>query len=360
LALVERDGVQNGIDRFIHRKAAELELVVAQPYLVTAPLVAPGSGLDSDIQNDLVPCLVPGPVPGGPTREERTVARGWPAHRPEDRRWAATLIFEAYGQRIGIRATSAAILELAGDRLPPGSTPAAPRDVERWYSLAGQRSEAAWAPIRLEVDGTELFRAPTLHRILDVLEGDLRRYVAEMARDRLFVHAGVVGWGGGAVLLPGPSWSGKTTLVAELVRAGATYYSDEYAVLDEEGRVHPYSCRLGVRLPRGRRRRVAIESLGVAAGTESLPVRLVVLAPYRQGGQWEPRRLSPAHGALSVMAHTIAARRIPATALSTIRRTLRGATVLEGERPEAASVAAAILALCPPTGSAPLDEGGSV
>jgi hypothetical protein len=28
--------------------------------------------------------------------------------------------------------------------------------------------------------------------------------------------------------------------VAELVRAGATYYSDEFAVLDSRGRVHPF------------------------------------------------------------------------------------------------------------------------
>ena len=52
LALVERDGIQNGIDRFIHRKESELSLWVAAPHLVRAPLVPPGSGLDSDVQND--------------------------------------------------------------------------------------------------------------------------------------------------------------------------------------------------------------------------------------------------------------------------------------------------------------------
>jgi GR25 family glycosyltransferase involved in LPS biosynthesis len=348
LGLAERDGVQNGIDRFIHRKAAELDLVVATPYLVTAPLVAPGSGLDSDIQGDDVSC--PGPVdaePTAPARQGPPVGRGWPGARAAERRSGATMTFEVYGRRIGIRASRGDALEAAVDRLPPGWTPAAPGDVDRWYSLTGETGDAGWAPIRLAVDGAELFRAPTLHGVLDVLEGDLRRYVAEMARDRLFVHAGVVGWGGGAVLLPGRSWSGKTTLVAELVRAGATYYSDEYAVLDEEGRTHPYPCRLGVRLARGRRRAVAVESLGAVAGTEPLPVRLVLLTSYREAGRWEPRPLSPGHGALGVMAHTIAARRIPGTAMATIGRALRGATILESERAEAASAAAAILALCP-------------
>ena len=52
LALVERDGIQNGIDRFVHRKEAELEILVATPHIARTTLVPPGSGLDSDIQND--------------------------------------------------------------------------------------------------------------------------------------------------------------------------------------------------------------------------------------------------------------------------------------------------------------------
>ena len=53
-------------------------------------------------------------------------------------------------------------------------------------------------------------------------------------------HAGVVGWRGRAIVIPGRSHAGKSTLVAELVRRGAVYYCDEFAVLHETGRVHPY------------------------------------------------------------------------------------------------------------------------
>ncbi len=52
LSIVERDGIQNGIDRFIHLKEAELEILVATPHVATATLAPPGAGLDSDIQND--------------------------------------------------------------------------------------------------------------------------------------------------------------------------------------------------------------------------------------------------------------------------------------------------------------------
>jgi GR25 family glycosyltransferase involved in LPS biosynthesis len=55
LAIVERDGIQNGIDRFVHRKEAELELLIATPHIARTTLVPPGSGQDSDIQNDFEP-----------------------------------------------------------------------------------------------------------------------------------------------------------------------------------------------------------------------------------------------------------------------------------------------------------------
>ena len=52
LAIVERDGIQNGIDRFMHRKSGELQLFTVTPHIVRTELVPPGSGADSDIQND--------------------------------------------------------------------------------------------------------------------------------------------------------------------------------------------------------------------------------------------------------------------------------------------------------------------
>ena len=50
-------------------------------------------------------------------------------------------------------------------------------------------------------------------------------------------------------MIPGSSFSGKTTLVRALVDAGAVYYSDEFAALDETGRVFRYAKWLSVRRP---------------------------------------------------------------------------------------------------------------
>ena len=83
--------------------------------------------------------------------------------------------------------------------------------------------------------------------VLAMLDSELRGHVADHATDGFFIHAGVVAHRGRGIVIPGDSFSGKTTLVAELVRAGAGYYSDEFAVIDAEGLVHPYARPLSFR-----------------------------------------------------------------------------------------------------------------
>ncbi|HEX8737900.1 MAG TPA: hypothetical protein VF721_21390, partial [Pyrinomonadaceae bacterium] len=91
---------------------------------------------------------------------------------------------------------------------------------------------------------------PSNHTRADVLRGfetQLRLTVAEYAPERVFVHAGVVAWKDLAIVIPARSFQGKTSLVAELVRRGAVYYSDEYAIFDLEGCVHPFPKTLSIR-----------------------------------------------------------------------------------------------------------------
>jgi len=54
------------------------------------------------------------------------------------------------------------------------------------------------------------------------------------------VHAGAIARNGRAVLLPASPGSGKSTLVTALALSGFEYYTDEVAVLTEEGRLLPY------------------------------------------------------------------------------------------------------------------------
>jgi len=159
---------------------------------------------------------------------------------------------------------------------------------------------------RLRIDDQTLAEDSDLKALLDRLTSELTVYVAEHAEDRVFVHAGVVGWNGQALLLPGTSFAGKTTLVAELVRCGATYYSDEYAVLDERGNVHPYARNLQMREPGGRvQRPVSVAQLSGIAGREALPVSHVVFSRYVAGARWTPEPISAGRAALEMMRHAI-------------------------------------------------------
>lgn len=181
----------------------------------------------------------------------------------------------------------------------------------------------------------------TLDVALGMLDAQIRIYVAAHARDRIFVHAGVVARGGRALVIPGESFSGKTTLVSALVQLGATYYSDEYAVLDGEGRVHPYPRRLSIRGDDGSASEERHAGGVAAAGSAELAA--VVVTRYRPGAEWKPTRLSTGQGVLALLANTVPAQERPQESLRAVTRAVAGAIVLDGDRGEAESAAHSML-----------------
>jgi hypothetical protein len=250
----------------------------------------------------------------------------------------AELAVVSYGVCIAVAATDAAALARLAEHLPPGRRVPSSRAVQRAYALDCRDGIG-----RLDVDDRTVAEGAVAD-LVRIFASDVQLYVAEMAPHHVFVHAGAVGWGGRAIVVPGRSLSGKTTLVAELIRAGATYYSDEYAILDDHGRVHPYARTLSIRdggpRPSGQR---TVEDLGGRGGSEPLPVGLVVLTEYRADAVWAPRPLSAGQGALGLFANTVSARRRPAAALSALRHAVEHATVLGGVRGDAGVTATAVL-----------------
>jgi hypothetical protein len=178
---------------------------------------------------------------------------------------------------------------------------------------------------------------------LDLLRSRLEFRVATHAPSRLFVHAGVVEWRGQAIVLPGRSRSGKTTLVAALLRAGARYYSDEFAVLDADGQVHPWARPLRMRGPGLLPQFHPVEALGERAGQRSLPVGLIVVTAHRTGARWRPRPLSPGQALLALIRNTVIARAHPDLTIKILGRAVRGARALASRRDEADAVAPTLL-----------------
>jgi len=178
------------------------------------------------------------------------------------------------------------------------------------------------------------------HELFKYLDTLVRLRVAEFAVDRVFVHAGVVGWNGKAIVFPANSRHGKTTLTAELVRNGATYYSDDYAVFDSDGFVHPFARLLSVRreVPKGQPGKVVdvdVRSLGGTAGTEPLPVGFVLLTEFKDGARWKPKILSPGEGMIEMITQTIPIRRVPEFSLKVLKKITTRATIAKGFRNDA-------------------------
>lgn len=214
------------------------------------------------------------------------------------------------------------------------------RDAQR-FALMRSRESLGY---RLSIDDVMVAESADLQTVLDQFARDLMVHVANHAPDRIFMHAGVVGWQRCAMVFPGTSFAGKTTLVAELVRAGAIYYSDEYAVLDEQGRVYPYPRDLQMRQAgKTEQTAVAVESLNGSAGTAPLTVSHVILTEYVEGGCWLPEPVSAGMAVLEMIRHTIPVQRTPARVMSTLAKMMESATAVRSERGEASKVARALL-----------------
>lgn len=251
------------------------------------------------------------------------------------------IAIEAYGVRALVSTNSAHFYPLIEPALPPGWTECDPADVEQTFHVATRDG----AFFDVEVDGDETTAACDVDMAVEVLETRLKRYVALHAPQNTFVHAGAVASGGRAILIPGPTFSGKTTLVSELLRAGADYLSDEYAVLDDAGSVSSYHRALAMREPDGGWDQSPHEAsdFGAEVPHEPVPVGLVVVTHFRAGTQWRPRELSAGDGVLALLANTVAAQTRPKEALTAASKAVENAIVLEGDRGEAAEVADAIL-----------------
>lgn len=252
--------------------------------------------------------------------------------------------FHAYGVSVGVRSDSPEVIDELPEYLPPGWRPASFTNVPTVFAIcAPAREEAEWC-VRTDTGGEVRF--PGRLAALEYFESTCHLYVAEHARDLAFIHAGVVGLGDAVALFPGRSRAGKSMLTRACVRAGALFYSDEFAILDREGKVHPFPRPLSIRRGEGKRAdRVSVEAVGgrVAAGPGR--VALVLMTRFVPDAVWAPRALTRGQGVLSLLDNAPGARAHPDTVLTIVSEALREACVLETERGEAEETAVRVLEL---------------
>lgn len=258
--------------------------------------------------------------------------------------WATHACFDAFGLRIGLRSNDPAFMREVEPFLPPLRRAAAGRgEVDRLYSVWCGRDKGRVRGLSLVyADAILVGRARARDLAYAALGRDLKIFVAQFATREVLVHAGVVAWNGAAIVLPGRSESGKSTMVASLLAAGAAYYSDEYAVV-RDGRIWPYPAPLHLRGADGAGERwIEVDrELGATVGRRPLRPALVLLTEYQRGGFWrEPRRLSTGAAVAETMWHVAAARERPAFVIDTLTQAFSGARAYQGARGDPADVIA--------------------
>jgi hypothetical protein len=261
--------------------------------------------------------------------------------------WVCSFSVICFGVRIAVRANDPTLLEKLRARLPADAKAYRGSVVDHYFSaILGGPVEGSRARRfhLLYHNHSQLYRGGDLDRLLREYDSIFRLAVAALAPRRVFVHAGVVGWNGHAILMPGRTLSGKTTLTAALVRAGASYFSDEYAVLDDEGRVHPFRKPLSLRTSPGSPQiDTPVEAIGGRAAKHPLPVGLVLVSSYKEGANWKPRTLTPGRGMLALLDNTVNALHVPERCISSIQKVVTQAPVVKTSRGECAAVVPRLL-----------------
>ena len=263
--------------------------------------------------------------------------------------WAAGATVGCLGVSIGLRGSTPAALDTLISWLPRTFSPARTRRVPVVYSLILGGPEPGKRIKRFHIlyrNFTQVARSLDLGVVERAFSRDIALSIGERATRRVLVHAGVVAVNGGAVLIPGKSLSGKTTLTRALVEeGGGLYYSDEFAVLDPRGRVSPWAEPLNIRAVGTTRRGVphSPDSLGLRSGRALLPVRLIVMTDYRKGQRFRPTVAARTEGALGLLEHTLPARRRPRAALRALTSAVARAQIIRGSRGEARDAARTIL-----------------
>ncbi|MBK8467131.1 MAG: hypothetical protein IPL32_15020 [Chloracidobacterium sp.] len=252
--------------------------------------------------------------------------------------------FESYGVVAQITSNVQDMVE-EGERVAIRSLvgqikPAKGKKVEQLFEI--ERTKSSY---RLFVNGEGIASCRGKKKFFKFFDAIMRITIGEHAVDRVFMHAGAVGWKGKGIIFPAQSYQGKSTIVTELVRRGADYYSDDFAIFDRDGLLHPFPRIITMRTRDGEFRHydLPVESIGGVPATELLPVGLVLFTNYEAGAEWNPIKLTPGQGSLEMMPFVLPLRRDPKLSMLALNSIANSAIIARSRRGAAEEFADLIL-----------------
>lgn len=266
----------------------------------------------------------------------------------EKAKWKYTFAFESYGVKIGIRSNNEKLITECRESLsfvfPTGWREIKFDEQAHLFSVHLPKNKKQNSYIYKNDEQVVVQSAGSFK--FDALESQLRLTVAEFAENFVFLHAGAVAYNKKAIIIPGVSFSGKTTLVAELSKRGLEYYSDEYAVIDKKGLLHPFSKKLSMRgiIDDYTQLDIPVEEMGGKKGIKPVEIGMILVTKYKKNARFKPERISSGQGIIESIANSVSVRQNPQLVLQTLSIVVAGAKVIKTNRTEAGKFADKFLA----------------
>lgn len=264
----------------------------------------------------------------------------------------SVLIFSSFGVNVRVESLDTVIVEQLRDKLPdilPAGFEIESESVESEHlfvvkSNAGRRrqgelSAAVDRTFKIIKNGETQSEDLGISELFRTLESKIRLTIAEHAPEFVFLHAGVVEYQGRAILIPGRSFSGKTSLVVELIKNGCRYLSDEYAIIDRESLVRCFPKTLSVRgiIDDYTQKEISVAEVGAEACEEPVKPGWILISKYRKGKKtFKIEKATAGEGLLACLDNSISIRRQPRLVLERLGRLADECAALKADRGDAA------------------------
>ena len=253
--------------------------------------------------------------------------------------WKINFGFECYGVKIGIRTDSLQMKSTLKKMLPEVGLVSDFEGAQETVSLVAAAEKS--------VNGLYFNDEPALkfEKYQDILlEGLIDKFLIILAISSLptnfYLHAGAILWNNQGIILPGESFSGKTTLVKEFIKAGAVYVTDDLTVLTKNGEILPFPRTLAIRTETGRELRTA-EFFGARTLTEKVKLKTILFAEFEEKAEWKPQILPPGQAVMKLMDNFYykpAIREAPAQIVKALAGLTNGIKIFTGKRGDAIKV----------------------
>lgn len=195
-------------------------------------------------------------------------------------------------------------------------------------------------------DEKRLFTNRRRDEVLPYVEWGINWRVIATRTEYVQLHAATLAYNGQAVVLAGPSGTGKSTLAAGLLSRGWSYLSDEFALINPDTlHVHPFPKALCIKagafdlvqrlkLPLWRRRHyvkalkgqvgyVRVRDVARQVATTPCPIRFVIFPKYTEGRDAFLYPISRAQAAFSLTGCAFNRNALGAQAISVLSQVVR-------------------------------------